>query len=387
MEYEKPADDLHTELFVKMPLEPGHKNRTLNLGSAMEGKEIFFNRFFTKCMPFRTAKFYYGDISMSSTNWILITEKLPFADNSRRGEKLAPNELEPVVRKGLDFLLDDPLAKYVALYRRSAMLTAWAHTGKLGGHISELYPVNKMGHMIGFPVMAKAFDEFWPKLENYVLRHAKPLFPSEICNTAYVGQLKQECMEIGPVLGKVNKYCTTGENLWLFMHPNLHIDNAFFFRDDDGQQDCGLLDWGGAGTGFVLSQFISGGGALSLAGSEMRITHTDTLVRCYFDTLAEFGGPRLDSDDMSVRVALMDIAYIIGSIRLTETGKPGDVYEYLVKEEYANVKGLDDPVFAADSVEALMLRSVVMMLVEGIKTWKGRRYHEVFSKWRAKNPK
>merc|ERR1712190_427708 len=78
-----------------------------------------------------------------------------------------------------------------------------------------------------------------------------------------------------------------------------------------------------------------------------------------------------------------DMAYIIGSMKLMGTGRPGDVYEYLPREKYADVRGLDDPVFTADSVEALMLRSVVMMLVEGIKTWKGRNYFELFTRWRG----
>jgi len=387
VEYETPSSELHTELFVKMPLEPGHKNRQLNIQMAFEGREVFFNRFFTKCMPFRTAKFYFGDISMSTTNWILITEKVPFADNSQRGAQLGPGEVEPVVRKGLDFCLPSALDKYVALYRRAAMLTAWAHSGRLGSQLPEFFPVNKAGFLIGFPVAAKAFDDFWPKLEDFVLQRGPQLFPPDVASAGYLAQLRQECLEIGPALGKVNKYCTTGENLWAFIHPNLHIDNAFFFRDEAGRQDCGLLDWGGAGMGFLLSQFISGGGALSLAGAEMRVAHTDALVRCFFETLAEFGGPQLDAGDMSLRVALMDMAYIIGSMRLIGTDRAGDVYEYLPKEKYAEVRGLDDPVFTADTIEALMLRSVVMMLVEGIKTWKGRNYHLIFSSWRAKHVK
>uniref|UniRef100_A0A7S1RSE4 Aminoglycoside phosphotransferase domain-containing protein n=1 Tax=Alexandrium catenella TaxID=2925 RepID=A0A7S1RSE4_ALECA len=267
------------------------------------------------------------------------------------------------------------------------MLTAWAHSGRLGAQLPELFPANKAGFLVGFPVAAKAFDEFWPRVEDFVLRHAPQLFPADVANPGYLAQLRAECMEVGPALGKVNKFCTAGDELWQFLHPNLHIDNAFFFRDASGLQDCGLLDWGGAGTGFLLSQFVSGGGALSLAGAEMRVAHTDALVACYFETLAEFGGPRLDARDMQLRVALMDMAYVIGSMRLTETGRPGDVYEYLPKEAYAGVRGLDDPAFAADSIEALMLRSVVMMLVEGIKTWKGRGYHRLFSDWRAAHVK
>jgi len=384
LEYEQPSEDLHTELFVKMPLPLGHKNRDLNIRLAQEGKEVFFLRFFSACMPFRSPKYYFGEISMATTNWLIITEKVDFADNSRRGETFGPGQVEPIVRKGLDFCLPNPLEKYVAMYRRAAMLTAWFHNGKLGVQLPDYYdPPSKYGFMIGFPVPAKAFDDFWPKIEEFVLERAPQLFPSDVANPAYLAQLRGECMEVGPGLGKVNKYVTTGDDLWGFMHQNLHIDNAFFFRDAEGRQDCGLFDWGGLGPGFLLNQFVSGGGALSLAGADMRVPYSDALVRCYFDTLTEFGGPQLDPTDMSVRVALMDMAYVVGTMRLIETGRPGDVYEYLPKEGYANVSGPEDTVFTADTIEALMLRSTVNMLVEGIKTWKGRDYAGIFSRWRG----
>uniref|UniRef100_A0A7S4RGI6 Uncharacterized protein n=1 Tax=Alexandrium monilatum TaxID=311494 RepID=A0A7S4RGI6_9DINO len=385
VEYLRPSADLHTQLFVKMPLPPDHKNRALNIQLAFEGREVLFNRFYTKCLPFRTARFYYGDISMSTTNWILITERIAFAGEARRGERLGPDEVEPPVRKGLDFLLPDALEKYAALYRRAAMLTAWAHAGRLGPQLAELFPpAARAGYMIGFPVAARTVEEeLWPRVEDFVLRHARRLFPADVAEPGYLARLRAECAEVGPLLGKASKYCTAGEELWAFVHPNLHIDNAFFLRNAAGRQDCGLLDWAGVGFSFLLSQFVSGGGALSLAGAEVRVPYTDALVACYFETLAEFGGPKLDVRDMQLRVALMDMAYIVGSMRLLETGRSGDVYEYLPKEAYDGVRGLDDPVFTADTIEALMLRSVVMMLVEGIKTWKGRCYHQIFSEWRA----
>merc|ERR1719203_412655 len=45
-------------------------------------------------------------------------------------------------------------------------------------------------------------------------------------------------------------------NYWMHMnnditalgHMNLNVDNAYFWRDDDGVLDCGVFDWGGMGS-------------------------------------------------------------------------------------------------------------------------------------------
>lgn len=386
VEYAKPDPNLHTSLFVKMPLNPDHKNRMVTLGLAQEGKEVFFSRFFTACLPFRTAKFYFADMCMKTCCWILITETIPFASDSTRGQRQPPGEVEAPVRKGLDFLeLPDALDKYVALYRRAGMLTAWAESGRLGPQLAEFQPLNKANFLVGFPVSAKMLEQIWPNLEDFVLKHGKKLFPPEIANAAYMARFKAECIEMGPQLGKFNKYCLDGEDVWGYMHQNLHIDNAFFWRDEAGLQDCGLLDWGGVGPGLLLAQFVSGGGALSLANADLRIPYSDALVAVYYDTLAEFGGRRADVADMQVRVALMDMAYLLGSFKLIGKGVMGDVYDSLSKEEYEQLRGLDDPKFTEDSIPALMLRSAVTMLVEGMRTWRGRDYPRVFSSWRSKN--
>merc|ERR1712232_1183784 len=127
------------------------------------------------------------------------------------------------------------------------------------------------GHLVTLKVMEKIFDDTWPKVEYFVLRLAPQLFPAEVAEATYISQLKGEVRDVGLALNTVNKYVIAGDNMFLIIHPNLHIDNAFFFHDEEGYQDCGLLDWAGTSMGFVLSVFISGGGALSLAGAEMRI--------------------------------------------------------------------------------------------------------------------
>merc|ERR1712032_995431 len=111
-------------------------------------------------------------------------------------------------------------------------------------------------------------------------------------------------------------------------------------------------------------------------------------VQIFFDALHEFGGPRHDNTDMCIRVALFDMAYTIGMFKLIETGREGDVYGWMPKgDSWKNLAGLDDPVLTAYSLDTVMLRSHLSMVLEGMKTWKGRGYVGMFREWRAKNPK
>jgi len=387
VEYEK-ADDLHTELFVKFPLDPSNKHRPLNIGLAQESKEMFFTRFFARCMPFRTAKYYFGDFSMKTTNFIIITEQIKFADKAKKGQRLAPNEIEPIVRKCFDHEMHDPLGNYMALMRNAAKLTAWAFNGRMGSQVFDFWQFNKQ-ILVALKVPEKQFNDIWPKIESFVLESAPKFFPTDIANPSYMAQFKNEVQEVGLALNTVQKYVTAGD-LWGMVHPNLHIDNAFFYCNEDGLQECGLLDWGGVGTGFLLNCFVSGGGALPMATADLRIQHGDTLVRCYFETLHEFGGPdcpHFDIDDMCLRVNLLDMAYLIGMFKLIDTGKMGDIYDEIPKEQWKVMSGLGDPALSADTRPALMARSATNMLVESIKTWKGKDYYGIFSEWRAKNPK
>lgn len=48
-------------------------------------------------MPFRVPKFYFGDISASTTNFVLITESISWADKTKK--EFVPGEIEPAYDK------------------------------------------------------------------------------------------------------------------------------------------------------------------------------------------------------------------------------------------------------------------------------------------------
>ncbi|CAE7345502.1 unnamed protein product [Symbiodinium pilosum] len=79
VEYAKPDPDLHTELFCKYPYPfdkfPVERRQTSSYGD-VDGPEIAVQMLLTHLFPFRTAKFYFGDVCRETTNFILISAAL-----------------------------------------------------------------------------------------------------------------------------------------------------------------------------------------------------------------------------------------------------------------------------------------------------------------------
>lgn len=382
VEYEKPDENLHTELFLKLPLDMSEKNRMFCIQLAMEGSELIFNRFMIRCLPLRTPKYYFGDLNMKTTNWILISEKLPFADKSTRGQRLGPYELEAPVLKGMDWILPDKVEKYYALWRTNAIMCAWGHSGKLGD-LSELYPMPEVSRNVIFPVPEKRFAPFWEQTKDFILNVAPSCFPKEIANATYMAQLEKEVKEVAANIHCCNDHLKNiGKDFWGLIHVNCQLDNSFFWVDEAGRVDAGLLDFGGLGLA-LLGQILAGG--MASADADVRAEHLEGLCHCFADTLREFGGPSLNAGDLYLNVAFVEMKNITGTMQTVEGGGFGGILEHKPRDQWASItQGLRDPIFEVEDVATMMLRTSIVGLVEGIRTWRLARYYEKFSQWRAR---
>ena len=79
------------------------------------------------------------------------------------------------------------------------------------------------------------------------------------------------------------------------MHANLQADNAFFWRDEYGQLDCGVLDWGGFSRMPFCVNFL---GCLSGADPEVLLAHEEGILRCFRDEYHRCGGPLLPLEEL-----------------------------------------------------------------------------------------
>eukprot|EP00439_Symbiodinium_sp_Y106_P028206 s4605_g3.t1 len=83
VEYEKDAPDLHTKLFAKIPFPLAGNTLSDRMASSVmqsgaEIGEINAQRLLESRLPFQIPRYYFADVSNETSNWILITERIPF---------------------------------------------------------------------------------------------------------------------------------------------------------------------------------------------------------------------------------------------------------------------------------------------------------------------
>jgi len=147
--YAKPHPELHTELFVKLPFpySPKNERQKNSYTNCIDEPEILFNRISGPMMPFKIPKYYFGEFSYESSNYILISEKLPFSEKSwaQGGPdmKLEPYIIQPHVQKFKDHLMPQKgFEQWLAVFKTAARGVASYLKGELGDHalLHELFP-------------------------------------------------------------------------------------------------------------------------------------------------------------------------------------------------------------------------------------------------------
>ena len=87
----------------------------------------------------------------------------------------------------------------------------------------------------------------------------------------------------------------------VWCHPNLNLDNAYFYRGEDGKEmKCGGLGFGGYG-GCMVSVAISG----SIGGAEdsYYVRHHEHLIKKFCSEYSERAkGQHLDGDEVSAAI-------------------------------------------------------------------------------------
>lgn len=279
--YAKADPDLHTELFVKFPPDRGAEYK--HSLAVMAHGEVEMQRLTrSDALPVKAAKYYFGDFSSHTLNYILITERIAFG--------VAP--IEPAYRKGEDQLIPDAREHYLVLTKALAALVAAHKTGALGHELEEVFP---------FARAARNFDPIpspetnIDRLIDFIGRIAPQLFPAAATTPAFLQRWREDLL-----FGLANKdstiaYLHQKVDYTGLCHPNLNPDNAWYWRDASGELQTGLLDWGGAGQ-MSIAQALSG--MLMMPDPAGYIALRNDVIATFIKDCADKGGPSLSADEL-----------------------------------------------------------------------------------------
>mmetsp|Transcript_35157 Transcript_35157/g.81624 ORF Transcript_35157/g.81624 Transcript_35157/m.81624 type:complete len:590 (+) Transcript_35157:57-1826(+) len=314
VEYKEDKPYLHKKLFAKLPHKPGGSDRYyVSCMWNHDRPEIVFNIFLHHTVPFRVPKFYFGDISAGTTNFILITEAIPWAKDEyedpdkfvRKKRDFKPMEIEFAYDKYMDWdLADGGPMYYLACCKALGKMAAYHKTGQLHPQVNEMFPMPEPCGGIPHGVPGISDDELkmnqskMDQMIRFLTETAKAVYPDDVTDKTWLEQWKMELTCFMDYNFEVHCFSSGGgteePNDWVVLtHNNLQIDNAFFWKNETGEMEVGLLDWGVLACSPCANAIQ---GCISGASVEVLLGHRDAFLWAFIDSYAENGGPFLDFD-------------------------------------------------------------------------------------------
>lgn len=319
--YARSEPGLSTKLFVKVP--SSDPQRKFYLASTVPF-EVEFARLSSKgVVPVRVPRFYFGDYCSKTSNFILITERIAFGEG----------DIAPACDKALDHELADARDRYLVLTRSLASLAAAQKRGALGYGIESVFPFTaKASRSLVTVDPVEKLDKLIAFIEDF----APKLFPDWATRGDFLSTWREDVLFGLAHGGTLARQLHVDVDYVGICHPNLNLDNAWFWREADGALQAGLLDWG------MTRQMSVGQALLGMLMFPEPEIYRDLVRDVVREFVAEFAlgsGQKLDEEtlhaQLKVSLFLTTIPMILSIVV--------DQFDQFSKEEYRSMESRFDP--------------------------------------------
>ncbi|WP_157083012.1 hypothetical protein [Novosphingobium lentum] len=358
IDYARPDQGLHRHLFAKFPRMFGDPLRDL-FGPLMEPEVRFALLSLRPGFPIAVPRCYFADYDPATVTGLLITERIAYGAGS----------IEPCPEKCMDYLLDDPLPHYRALTTAMARLAGAQKAGKLGNDLAAQFPFDPDAIDPGsrIPYDRATLAAQLEKLRTFATR-APQLFPDDIAD--YIDTFIAEVPLVLDLELAIRRALNQRGDMVALCHWNMNLDNAWFWRGDDGVLQAGLLDWGSVGQMNVAQGFF---GMTCAAEPAFLRAHKADLIAQFVREYAEQGGPALTAADMDLLVklsiAVLGTAWMLDAPSLVEQQVP----------DFAEVTDRTDPQLAGN----FLARAQAHLLLVFISEWRDGRIGDALRRFAA----
>jgi len=330
VEYARMEPGLHTDLFVKFSrhLTDAFRDRRRH---ELQGEVRLAQLSRSPDFPVHVARPYFADFDPESGSGLLITQQIAFGEGG----------IEPLRLKNLDHELADPLEYYQATLTALARLAAAHLAGRLP-QADALFPFDAEAATgeLAIPFDREALRAKAQAIAAFVERHPWLLLP-RFDRGEFAARMKADALGFLAHEEAVKRFLYADPRFVALTHWNTHIDNAWFWRDEAGVLQCGLLDWGMVRP---MNFAIGLWGGLSGATPEFLDRNLDDLLALFVRELAASGGPVIAPDELRLRfdlsVAMIGLALLMDAPALVEARLP----------EVAEATGLTDPILRRNQV-------------------------------------
>lgn len=399
------------EMFVKMPHEFTGKNERYRNSVTATGdwNETMFYNLLSGRLSFRTPRGYFCDMNRRTTNFVVITERIPYGNSWER--KYKDGEILPPPGKYRDWSIRNAADLYYAHTRTMAQFAGWYRQisqrtdqvdlcfldegsikwrKQLFAQVVNLKQSDREAFFLKAlkdPALAPAVatmgfnpdicEGFLSMAEGFIKETGKHAFPKEYTTSASLEQFFREAREMSKYVAEMGFFTQMVPEYFSLMHPNAQLDNAFYWRDENGQCQAGLLDFGSC-MHMALPSALAGG--WMGAEPDMLDEHERKLSDFFVQEFEKVTGEKLDSDLFYLHIKLAHAGVLYGccaNVRWCLT--------LIKKDEWPTVKDRKDKRID----EGFLLRCYFVQLQMFLGMWKKRSpypYWQDFMK-RTKMPR
>eukprot|EP00747_Dinoflagellata_sp_TGD_P098444 gnl/TRDRNA2_/TRDRNA2_167454_c0_seq1.p1 gnl/TRDRNA2_/TRDRNA2_167454_c0~~gnl/TRDRNA2_/TRDRNA2_167454_c0_seq1.p1 ORF type:complete len:691 (+),score=142.20 gnl/TRDRNA2_/TRDRNA2_167454_c0_seq1:207-2075(+) len=337
VEYLDDTPDLHKKLFCKIPFPCAGATKTDRISSSVnkqpqEFYEINTSRLLESALPVAIPRFYYGDISNVTSNWILITERIEFKDYDtnfgrpidKKKKPLLPYEIEGPYDKCIDHNLRGPDDEYyMLLVKTGAKIAGMYKAGYFGseemlkaGFGGPFAPIDRtdLWQMKPNEATGDIPGNIQAKLTTavkFISETAQVLFPPFVKDESWAESFKSTVMTLNAYAKEIDYWKHSNPDYTALCHTNLNVDNVYFWRDENGELDVGVFDWGGMSAtclGHKLWWWLYCMDYEPLQANWKR--YLDVFIATY----KEHGGPELQRSELEMQFILTSMEQMIGLI-------------------------------------------------------------------------
>ncbi|CAN7202394.1 hypothetical protein LJR225_000663 [Phenylobacterium sp. LjRoot225] len=311
--YEKPEPGLHTDLFVKYSRDFDDEIRD-RAKNQMESEVQFALISRLPGFPIAVPACLFADYHHDSGTGVLITQRIPFG----------LGRVERAWDKCLDYEMPEPLEHYRVLVTAVARLAGAHKAGRLAAHISETFPFDAEKAVTNDRIRYSA-----QQLQNRVARFSDfaatypQILPTNIATPEFIAQLKEDVPRFLEHELAIKHHLYSQPDLIALCHWNANVDNAWFWRTEDGELACGLMDWGRVNQ---MNIALALWGGLSAAEIEIWDNHLDELLALFVAEFRGAGGPVLDPGALKLHIclfaAMMGLAWLMDAPPLIQSQVP-----------------------------------------------------------------
>ena len=302
VEYDTPAQDLHTDLFVKFSRDL--ENPTRDRGKTQMEPEVRFGALSrTPEFPITVPTVLFGDYQRATGTGILITERIQFGANG----------IERQYHKCLDYQMPEPVEHYRALLTALARLAGTHRSGCLPAHLTAHFPLDVEAATVGerAPLTMDKLERRLTQLAEFAETHPG-LLPANVGSPEFLAHLRDDAPRFTQYEGLIARGLAADTDYVALCHWNANVDNAWFWRDADAVLRCGLMDWGCVGQ---MNMGMAIWGAMSGAETDLWDGHLDELLDLFVGEFRRCGGPDLDRDRLVrhtlLYAAAMGVAWLL----------------------------------------------------------------------------